>query len=154
MAKINFTTKIIIVVIVVVLIGIMTYYFTKVEGFDNKESCALLRKNHKIVVKTMDAIPQDSADTRNAINNGLNFRDMQMRDIILGDDKNSWCDKLTSKELQEVQQAMAEEVGTDVQLFDGGDIMDRDEAQSMAEGIAYNGGSDYASVNAPMSVLS
>lgn len=143
---IKFNRNIVIATIVVCLIGLaLWFYFIKIEGFNNKESCSLVRKNHNIVVKTLDAIPQDDANTRDAINNGHNYHDMQTRDIILGDEKGSWCDNLSKEDLDDVQKAIEEQVGTEVQLFDGGDLMDRAEEQSNNEGIAYNGADKYDS---------
>lgn len=134
-----------IVIVVFVIVLALLFYFKKHEGFNNKESCYLKRQNHKIVVKTMDAIPRDDIDTRDAINHGHNYHDMQTRDIILGDEKGSWCDNLNKDELVHVQQAIEEQVDTDVQLFDGGDIMDRNEMNSNANGIAYDGTDKYES---------
>lgn len=144
--NIKIDKKIIVAVVVVCMIALaIWFYFKRVEGFSNKESCSLKRQNHKIVVKTMDAIPRDDIDTRDAINHGHNYHDMQTRDIILGDEKGSWCDNLNKDELAQVQQAIEEQVGTDVQLFDGGDIMDRNEEKSNADGIAYDGADKYES---------
>ena len=143
--------NIIVATVVVCMIALaLWFYFQKVEGFNSKESCTLLRKNHNVVVKTMDAIPQNDANTRDAINNGHNFHDMQTRDIILGDEKGSWCSNLNKEDLADVQKAIEEQVGSEVQLFDGGDLMDLAEKQSNDNGIAYDGtdkyDSEYASV--------
>lgn len=142
--------RIVVVVIVVILAFVAYWFYFRVEGFDNKEACSLLRKNHKIVVKTMDAIPSNDIDTRDAINHGINYHDMQTRDIILGDEKGSWCDRLSKEELDEVQKAIEDQVNTDVQLFDGGDLMDRAEQQSNIEGIAYAGTDKYDSEFMPV----
>lgn len=150
MFEIHKLDKRIILAIVVILAFVVYWFYFRVEGFDNKEACTLLRKNQKIVVKTMDAIPTNDIDTRDAINHGINYHDMQTRDIILGDEKGSWCDRLNEKELAEVQQAIEEQVGTDVQLFDGGDLMDRAEEQSNADGIAYAGTDKYDSEFMPV----
>jgi hypothetical protein len=126
------------------------------EGFQNlnipsaNEACAILKKNHAIVVKTMAAIPTNVSNTRDQINNGVNYHDMQSRDIVMGDEKTSWCNQLNEEEQINVLNAIGSEVGTEVEIFDGGRIMDRDEEQSNADGIAYNGAdafdSEYARV--------
>lgn len=131
--------------IIVILAFVVYWFYFRVEGFDNKEACTLLRKNQKIVVKTMDAIPTNDIDTRDAINHGINYHDMQTRDIVLGDEKGSWCDRLSKDELAEVQKAIEEQVNTEVQLFDGGDLMDMAEEQSNLDGIAYAGADKYDS---------
>jgi|SaaInlStandDraft_3_1057020.scaffolds.fasta_scaffold77917_1 hypothetical protein len=116
-----------------------TEKFQNWETPNNKDSCKILNKTHKIVVNTMDAIPGPGTNTRDNINNGINYHDMQSRDIVLGDEKTNWCANLGEEERAAVLNAIGESVDTEVMLFDGGDIMDKNEAASVADGIAYNG---------------
>lgn len=137
-------TKMIIGLVLAALIIIVFFPKVSKEGFyntmfNNAEGCKIQSKTHKIVVKTMDAIPLLGTDTRANINNGINYRDMQTRDIVLGDDKTNWCTDIEEEERNKILTAIGDSLDTDVQLFDGGDIMDKAEAQSVADGIVYIG---------------
>jgi hypothetical protein len=144
--NIKFDNKMIIGVVIVVLVVVALYfYFNKSEGFNNEEACANLTKTQRIIVKTMDAIPRNSNDIRDQINNGINYHDMQSRDIVLNDQSGAWCSTLKPDVKANVISAIEEQLDTEVELFDGGDIMDRHEAQSNADGIAYNGADAYDS---------
>jgi len=141
----NIDKKVIFTLSAIIIVAFVAYMlYSNIEGFSNMEACSFLRRNQKIVVKTLDAIPT-STNTRDAINYGVNYHDMQTRDIILGDEQGSWCDRLSKEELENVQKAIEEQLETDVQLFDSGDMMDRAEEQSNLDGIAYNGTDRYDS---------
>jgi len=143
--NIKFDNKTIAIIVVSLLVVIAIYFYFNTEGFNNDDACANLTKNQRIVVKTMAAIPKNSNDTRDQINNGVNYHDMQSRDIVLNDANGSWCSNLEPDAKANVISAIEEQLDTEVELFDGGDIMDRQEKQSNDEGIAYNGADIYDS---------
>jgi uncharacterized membrane protein len=117
----------------------------KSEEFNNKEACANLTKNQRIVVKTMAAIPRNSSNIRDQINNGVNYHDMQTRDIVLNDETGAWCSTLAPDVKANVISAIENQLDTEVEIFNGGAIMDRHEKQSNDEGISYNGTDAYDS---------
>lgn len=138
-------------IIIGVLLGLaLIYYFwssPSKEGFNNYDPCLHLKRTHNVIVKTMDAIPKDVHDTRDNINYGVNYHDMQTRDIVIGDERASWCSNLNDAEKERVKKAIEEQVNTEVMLFDGPAFMERAEAESNADGIAYNdNGEKYVSV--------
>lgn len=127
------------------IIGIIAiYYFMYVhEGFS---PCENLKNTHQIVINTMDNIDLQTGDTRDNINNTINYRDMQTRDIVLNDEKTSWCANLSSKDKETVLKTIADNLDTEVELFDGL-LIDKNEKKSNDDGIMYNGtdaAEDYA----------
>jgi len=110
------------------------------EGFSNEDGCMLSTTGHTIAVKTIDELNKiDVNDSRDQINVGYNLRNMQTRDIILGDESKTWCKSLNEESLNKVLKSVADIEGSDVYLFDGPELMDDEEKKSNEEGITYHG---------------
>lgn len=137
----------IIIGVMIACVVIISCYFLY-EGFDNS-ACLNLRRNHKIVVNTMNSLPKETGDTRDNINNAINYHDMQSRDIVLGDEKTSWCARLPEKEQKAVLDEIGKTLDTEVELFDGL-LIDQQEKQSNDNGIMYNGTDAYDTDYAPV----
>ena len=85
---------------IIILSAIGIYYYMYVyEGFS---PCENLKKTHQVVINTMDNIDLQTGDTRDNINNTINYRDMQTRDIVLNDEKTSWCANLSTEDREKV----------------------------------------------------
>ena len=137
------------------MIGMIEYtYITASKNINMYVSKYKQVENHYSTHETLDdkhfndlfsLIEPFYEDNEDEINNGINYHDMQSRDIVLNDEKGDWCSNLKPDVKANVISAIENQLDTEVELFDGGDIMDRHEKQSNADGIAYNGADAYDS---------
>jgi hypothetical protein len=125
---------------VILLLIISTYIlYKRREGFTNEEACTSLEKSHNIVLQNMEAIAKDAVKSRDQINNGINYHNMESRDILLGDEKVSWCSRLNETSKKSITDAIAKELGEKSGVYEGADFMDMVEKQSRDQGIVYAG---------------
>lgn len=138
MLKVN-KNYVIVAVIVVVVLAVLAYLYSKYEGF-SPEDCTLVKSTHDAVVKTMEEIPQDAETGREQINNGVNYHDMQSREIVLADAKATGCEEATVPVNTEINEAVVDAtVGVVGEAVQGPDFMDLAEKKSADDGIQYAG---------------
>lgn len=140
----SITSRQLMIAIMCICLIVFLYYSFVFEGFSNMDNCSLVSKGSAIARKTIEKLEdKDVSLSRDQINIGHNIRDMQTRDIILGDDTNSWCQNLTKEEKDTVLESVAKAEDTDLYLFDGPGLIDDGEEKSIATGIAYAGADKY-----------
>jgi hypothetical protein len=134
----------------VLFLGVISflYYSFIFEGFSNEEGCRLTKTGSKIARDTIVELEKKNTKlSKDQINIGYNIRDMQSRDIILGDDSKSWC----TKDVQDKLDPKISQVNnTELYLFDGPGLMDMHEKESLDAGIAYAGANDIDAQLAPI----
>lgn len=136
----SISNKEVLLFILVICVIIFMYYSFYYEGFSNKDNCKLSMKGSELSKKAMfDMENQTVLTSKDQINIGYRYRDMQSRDLILGDEKVHWCAKLTDEERKQVEEEISHVIGTEVVLFDGPGLIDALEKKSLDDGIEYAG---------------
>lgn len=90
------------VLIGVVCLSILAflYYSFIYEGFD-KDACILTTQGVEEARQTMKEIEKTVAETnQDQFNLDINHRDMQTRDIILGEESKSWCSGMNNEDVK------------------------------------------------------
>ena len=130
-----------VMLIILVICVISFFYFSFMyEGFDNKDACRLSMKGSALSKKAMSELNDlDTNMTRDQINIGYNYRDMQTRDIILEDEETNWCSKLSNEEKKQIEEEVSKLVDSEVVLFNGPGLIDILEKKSIDDGIKYAG---------------
>lgn len=131
--------NIILIVLVLCVISFMYYSFAY-EGFSNKDACMLAKKGTMLNKQGISKLyEQNTMTMKDEINVGYNYRDMQSRDLILGDEEVNWCARLSNEELKQVEEEISNIVDSEVFLFDGPGLIDALEKKSIDDGIMYAG---------------
>ena len=138
----SITPKQVMVAVLCISIIVFLYYSFVYEGFSNIDGCNLAKNGSEIARETIIELEKkDVKISRDQINVGYNIRDMQSRDIILGDDSKGWC-KTVESEDENVVSEVSKSSKANLYLFDGPGLMDAHEKESLANGIAYAGAND------------
>ena len=131
--------------VAVLLVGIAVFFYMQFiyEGFDSVDGCILTTKGLESARGIEKKLKQlKTVTTKDQINVGLNLRDIQTRDIILGDDKKSWCADLSKEDQDKVAKAVSDMEGTEVYLFNGPELMEKLESDDRDFGLEYAGTDD------------
>lgn len=131
----NISLKHIFIAIVCVSIVGFLYYAFIYEGFD-KDACALTARGVDASRRTMDELDKTVGESsRDQLNLDINYRDMQTRDIILGEDSKAWCDGLTKEEIQKLIDEGQVPTDDKFWLFGNTSVMDAEEQADKDSGV-------------------